>query len=157
MSLKSRDLTIHEYWEQLQLEYIVAELRRKIYPIVKDKNYYKRVLEQKKEKIDDISIRNHLESESIFENNEYRKEMYSRIYNEQGLPNFIYRDEKMRAQLEESDIINYYYEGSEVRVKINDKIEIGNIENINLMAELVEVRINEEIQSFFMKDVVRIL
>jgi len=155
MSLKSRDLTIHEYWEQLQLEYIVAELRRKIYPIVKDKNYYKRVLEQKKEKIDDISIRNHLDS--IFEDNEYKQSMYSRIYNEQGLPNFIYRDEKMRAQLEESDIINYYYEGSEVRVKINDKIEIGNIESVNLMAELVEVRVNEEIKNFSMKDVVRIL
>jgi len=155
MSSKSRDLTIHEYWEQLQLEYIVAELRRKIYPIVKDKKYYERVMEQKRQKIDDISTRNHLAP--IFEDSEYKQEMYEKIYNEQGIPNFIYRDEKMRALFEENDVVNYYYEGSEVRVKVDNKTSIGKIESVNLMAELVEVKIKEEIKNFPMKDVTRIL
>jgi len=164
---KSRDLTIFEYFEQLQLEYIVAELRKKIYPSLKDKNYYRRVMQQKEAKIQDIALRNSLPSIFSEGNGKYKREKYQEIYYERGLPNFLYRDEIMRDKFEESDINNYYYEGSEVKVFIpkdkeeEEEIVIGSISSVNLDAKLVEVKFETssgpKYKNFSMENVTRIL
>ena len=45
---KTRELPFKEFFENLQREYIVAELRYKIYPSERDKKYYKeREMERK--------------------------------------------------------------------------------------------------------------
>jgi len=157
---KSRDLSIFEYFEQLQIEYICAELRKRIYPVVKDKKYYKRVMEQKKIKIDDIASRNDLVS--IFtegeEGNNYRKEMYGGIYNKKGLPNFIYRDQEMQSMFEESDINFYYLEGGEVKiVEENKSMLVGTIESVDLLEKRVKVKLGKKVKDFSMENVTRIL
>lgn len=110
---KTRDLSYYQYYIQLQLEYIVVELRRKIYPSIKDKNYYQRVMEGKKKVIEDISLRNSLKS--IFNSETEKNLRYQEIYRE-GFPLFLYRDQQERENLEYKDKSFYYMKGSEVRV-----------------------------------------
>jgi len=108
----NRKLSIISYFDKLQLEYIINELRRKIYHKKKDKTYYSRVLEQKRQNIEDISSRNKLPS--IFNDVNVKKLYYDKIYNEFGLPNFMYRSEAHRAEFELNDIQNYFLVGSEI-------------------------------------------
>jgi len=171
---KSRNLTIFEYFEKLQLEYIVAELRKKIYPVIRDKKYYERVMKAKKEKILDIASRNTLPSifDTEIDEGDTRIEMYQKIYKEEGLPKFLYRDETDRDRMmyvndqggsakeysyKELDIINYYMKGSEVKVILEGITHIGNIVDFNVVAELVEVRLREETRNYPMEKVTRIL
>jgi hypothetical protein len=116
-SQKSREQKFHEFFEVLQLEYIVAELRYRIYPDGFRKEKSLEIMKMKKEKIFDIAIRNRMDT--IFEdicmgcNTFYSKklkdDLYNRVYSpEGGLPNFIYRDDKHKSQLEGYDIKFYY-------------------------------------------------
>lgn len=118
---KSRDQKFYEFFEILQLEYIVAELRYKIYPEGFRKEKSLEIMKMKKEKIFDIAIRNRLDT--IFEDicvgcntffsKKLRDKLYSQIYPERGFPNFIYRDDKHKSQLEKFDRKFYYFLGSE--------------------------------------------
>ena len=93
-STKTRDISIYTFFEKLQEEWVVAELRYKIYPKKKDREFWKKVMEGKKEKINNIADRNAIPS--IFSNNEIKQVLYQRIYTEGGLPNFIYKNEDQR-------------------------------------------------------------
>ena len=66
---KTRNLSVAEYYQTIQREYLISEFRRKIYFSPKDKKYYQRVMTHKAEKINEIAERNHLDS--IFTNTEY--------------------------------------------------------------------------------------
>lgn len=123
---KTRDLSILEFLKALQIEYINAELRRKIYPKVKDKSFYKRTLERKKEKILDISNRNKLPN--IFNDDQIKKDFYEMIYIEWGIPNFLYKDELHHTEFRRWDVINYFLPESEVRIKREGgEISVGTI------------------------------
>lgn len=152
---KDRNLTTFQFFEQLQLEYIVAELRGKIYPKVKDKEYWRKIMKFKREKIEDISFKNALPS--IFSDPKYKIDMYLKIYKERGLPTFLYRNEKQRISLEEQDKINYFLSTSEVKVFRDNKISIGYIKQVNLEADLVEVEVSNEILVVSINDVGRVL
>lgn len=157
MTKKSRDLSIIEYFERLQLEYIVAELRRKIYPKKRDKEYYERVMEGKKDKIEDISVRNQLDS--IFTDKEILSRYYSQVYRE-GLPDFTYRSEKERKMLEEKDIENYYCIGESFKVKISEnEYKIGELRSVDRKSKIakVKLRYQEEIITCSIGNISRIL
>lgn len=98
---KSRNLSTGEYFEIVQKEYIVAMLRSKIYPSPNDKQYWKRVMDYKKQRIDEIAERNGLKS--IFNDEETRKAVNSVMYNEHNVPIFMNDQDKR----------NYYMSGSE--------------------------------------------
>ena len=57
---KSRNVAPLEFLDVLQLEYINAIIRSKIYPRVADKDHYRKVAKGKEEKIKDIAFRNNL-------------------------------------------------------------------------------------------------
>lgn len=136
---KNRNLSLFKFFEQLQLEYIVAELRKKIYPSDKDKNYYQKVMDNKKTKIQDIGIRNSLPS--IFSTDlKVKNSLYLKVYKEVGFPLFLYRDEAHKLECESLDLRHYYKEGKEVKVTINGEPKIGTVETVNLKAKLVEVK-----------------
>lgn len=126
---KTRDLSIFEFYEALQIEYIVAELRKKIYPSIADKEYYSRVMEQKKEKIQDIAQKNYLPS--IFTDKKVKQHKYSEVYKNFGIPVFVYKDEEHRKRSEILDKKYYYLPGSEVRITIDGEIKIGKIEEVD--------------------------
>lgn len=155
--MKDRHLPPLMYLNQLQLEYICSELRSKIYPSKKDKDYYRKVMSFKKNKIEDVSFKNSLPT--IFTDEEVKKDFYRQIYNKQGLPNFLYRDTKNKSDFELLDIQHYYHKNSEIKLYIKDKIVFGKIINININSRLVEVSSLEEDYCgiFHMNEVTRIL
>lgn len=135
-----RDLSVLEYFKELQKEYFAAEIRSKIYSKMKDKKYFRdRVMVGKEIVIKDIAKNNHLPS--IFTSKKEYYKVRNLVYGERGYPNFEYKNESFRSQFGEKDLFYYFYKGSEVRVYDEEEKEetLGIIKNVNLKAELVEV------------------
>lgn len=116
MNERNRVIPFREFYDCLQREYIVANLRSKIYERQKDRDYYiYREMEGKERTIKAIASRNNLPS--IFTDSGLKKRFESEIYNEWGLPNFIYRSDSDRANRRPKDILAYFHKGVEVSVK----------------------------------------
>lgn len=117
--VKTRNLSIAEYFDVLQEEYLVAEFRKKVYYSPKDKAFYNRVMMHKRDKIDNISKRNNLDS--IFTSEQKYNEVFNRLFDHIGKPKF---------QMTEKDVINYYNVGNEFsyegKVWILDQIGENN-------------------------------
>lgn len=139
---KTRNIPFCEYFDNLQREYIVAELRYKIYPRERDKSYYRdREMMGKRKTIEDISLRNNLSN--IFNSPEKYKKFKSEIYNEIGLPNFIYRNEEDRAKRRPQDIINYFYRDIEVSYYEGDSLVRGKILYTDVVKKVCSVKKSE--------------
>tara|TARA_R110000772_G_C13310332_1_gene440663 strand:- start:59673 stop:60176 length:504 start_codon:yes stop_codon:yes gene_type:complete len=142
---KNRDQSLLEFYKALQVEYIVAELRSKIYPKAKDKRYYKdRVMQGKRDSIIQISERNHLPS--IFNSKHKYDEIYREIHPDWGIPAFTYRDEESKKWISRSDKLNYYSLHSEFALKLNGgSVEICTIVNNSSLIKdsTVEVIVRE--------------
>ena len=102
MDKKNRNLSVAEYFLIIQKEYLIAEFRKKIYFSKNDKIYYQRVMDGKKNKINDIAKRNRLDS--IFNNFEKMEEMRAELFDKLGKPKF---------EMSPTDIENYYASGNE--------------------------------------------
>lgn len=102
---KTRNLSPIEYLRQLEVEWWICNLRRKIYPEKKLKNYYDRVANNKRDRIKEICVRNSIPS--IFDDRNLMQELNHRFTITGGMPRF--------SGQTETDIINYYYPGVEVR------------------------------------------
>lgn len=140
--IKTRDLSYFKYFEQLQLEYIQAEVRKKIYPSPSDKCYYEKVMKGKKEKINDLAIRNSLKS--IFNDNNLKIEKYKLFFNETGLPNFFYKNKEDKEIIGDKDIRNYYMVESEVKVKdLNNNEKIGKIYSVSFSTKTANIEFEE--------------
>lgn len=102
MKNKTRNLSTAEYFIVIQKEYLIAEFRKKIYFSKNDKNYYQRVMNGKREKIESISKRNRLVN--IFNNSAKMEEMRNELFDRLGKPKF---------EMSQIDIDNYYAVGNE--------------------------------------------
>lgn len=98
---KTRNLSVAEYFDVIQKEYIIASFRKRIYYSPKDKRYYDRVMEHKREKIEDIATRNHLDS--IFTSEAKFASIRASLFDECGRPSFEFTD---------ADRQNYYSLGN---------------------------------------------
>ena len=102
MDKKNRNLSVAKYFLIIQKEYLIAEFRKKIYFSKNDKIYYQRVMDGKRNKINDIAKRNRLDS--IFNNSEKMEEMRAELFDKLGKPKF---------EMSPTDIENYYASGNE--------------------------------------------
>lgn len=100
--VKTRNLSVAKYFEVIQQEYLIAQFRKKIYYSPKDKRYYERVMGHKKEKIDNIANRNHLDS--IFTSKAKETEIRRSVFDLAGRPIF---------EMTDTDKKNYYAVGNE--------------------------------------------
>lgn len=123
--LKSRHLSILDFIETLQLEYIVADLRHKIYPKLKDKAYWGRVKEGKKATIQKLAEKNMLPS--IFTDEEMLRTLEQKVYRPVSYPLFTYRDDNHKMEQEYYDFLYYYLKGADVRVDDNGEVLVGKI------------------------------
>lgn len=161
--MKTRHLSIATYFKYLQLEYIVAELRSKIYISNIDKQYWRGVMKGKKEKILDIALRNALPSiftkeGQLHYNGKTKQEYYAMVYKEWGLPDFHYVGEEEKNKFFYRDEWNYYRKNEEVRVLGSDnEVSVGIIIEIDFKRKFVSVKIEEKIIVFNFKDVARTL
>jgi len=154
---KTRHLSIYEFFEVLQLEYLTAELRRKIYSKQKDREYYTKVMEWKRRKINDIAVRNSLPS--LFTDDTTKQTLYQKLYNEKGLPNFVYRDDKDREQFSQQDVEAYYSVGATVKIHNADEIIIGEIYEVNFEKGVIFIKPKgqEECRPHSIENVTRIV
>ena len=154
---KTRNLPLSDFFEKLQEEYIVAELRKKIYPKARDKEFYGKVMEFKKEKIKDIVLRNCLPS--IFTSEVLRQRCYHNIYKNSGFPNFIYKDEYERDQLEIFDRINYYEINTDIKIDVAGEVDIKFGRIVDVDFNLKKVLVEEKSKKYWVdiQDVTRII
>lgn len=113
---KSRDLSIFDYIEVLQEEYLCYDIRSKIYRFKDHKDYWNIVKEGKKRAITDICKRNTLPS--IFTSPVEMERVGKKIYMGLCYPNFLYRDEKFRERWQDWDEKNYFSKGSDVKIEL---------------------------------------
>lgn len=133
---KTRNLSVYEYLKELQIEYIVLELRKKIYPSSKDKAYFDKVLGFKKPKIEDIALRNSLKT--IFEDLKLKKDYSLKVYRE-GYPDFHYKTEQQREEFQLKDLQYYYSVGADVRFVVENENHIGKIKSFDLDTCILQV------------------
>lgn len=145
---KDRNLPILDYFDRLQIEYFVNEIRKKIYPTAKDKGYYRKVMEFKKQKIVDIASRNKIPC--IFDDASLRAEFIGKVYPDVGLPKF---------ELDTQDIVNYFHPGCEVKVIVDGELLFGKISSVELEKNVVFVKLKGRSSSkpFKVQTVTRIL
>lgn len=123
---KTRYLSTYEFYEAVQIEYICCVLRARIYPKPKDKEYWNRVAEGKKNTIESISSRNG-NLPSIFTDSDLLSALQRRVYREETYPCFVYKDESHKLSQEYFDLLYYYYKGVEVRFDIGLGVQIGKV------------------------------
>lgn len=153
---KSRNLSVSQLFEVLQEEYIVCELRFKIYPILQHKDYWKGLMQKKKEKIIDIAKKNNLFS--IFDDSRVKIDFEKRVIHEIGYPTFIYKDDNQRLLQEKWDYHNYYLPKTEVKVYNEDgKLLVGTIESVDFANNKISISIEKATQEYSIETVTRVL
>lgn len=157
---KSRSLSLFDYLEVLQKEYIQTEFRRKIYPKEKDKKFFSKVLEKKESKIKDISSRNNLHC--IFDiDGHLKKQLQKELIPAYGLPNFTYKDEQDKQEFSSKDFKWYFSHNSEVKFKINEyEYKVGKIGNYPQLGDkviLIKVRHENTVTPILIENISRIL
>jgi hypothetical protein len=155
---KSRHLSTLDYFETLQVEYIVADLRCRIYPRLKDKAFWDKVKEGKRVTIEKLAERNKLPT--IFTEESMLRELEKKVYRENSYPIFTYKSEEHRYEQEYYDLLFYYNVGAEVRVSCDlDEFKIGKIsrEYIPIKDNHVAININSKEEIHPISRVTRIL
>lgn len=134
-----RSLSVAEYFHVIQREYLMAEFRRKIYFSPKDKRYFSRVMEFKREKICDIANRNKLTS--IFTSPEKMRDVRAELFDPLNRPmfamspkdwmnyysvnsDFSYQGEVWKLDAVKGDFITLYNERSQVYADNVPKSEV---------------------------------
>lgn len=158
---KSRNIGIYQFFEILQLEAIVADLRSKIYPRIKDKNYWRKVYEYKKGTTFDIAERNKVEGielPTIFTDDEMLQEYKNRIFGSGGYPHFMYKDKEQELSQSYYDSQNYYAKDSDVICKDNDGVvKIGKVKYYQPNSKKVKVTLDNKVVELDINRVTRIL
>lgn len=124
-TVKKHTPTIFEFFNILQLEWICADLRSRIYDRDKDKMYWEFVKQGKKAKIENIASKNNLPT--IFDDPQMKEEFAKKIYKEKGFPDFLYKDDAQRAQQEFFDRQNYFAKNIDIRCEIEGEIIVCKI------------------------------
>lgn len=101
-NIKTRNLSVAEYFLQIQREYLIADFRRKIYYSPKDKAYWLKVCGYKEQRINAIAKRNNLNS--ILNSEDKLNELRAELFDHNGKPKFNMTPE---------DIKNYYSNGND--------------------------------------------
>ena len=138
---KNRHISHYDFLENLQKEYVCMEVRSKIYPNKKDRDYYRSIANHKKEKT--VSLSKNKGLPCMFDNNEHgikiKDNIYKIVLQESGFPDFSYRDEIAKSKFYEKDLKAYFYPDSEVKISDSDEIKIGTIKQFFIDSMEVEV------------------
>lgn len=138
---QKRKLSPFKLFDKLQKEYLIAKIRSKIYPKASDRNFWKKYMAHKKEKIEDIVRKNTIPS--IFTDSKLLHDYESQIMGKMGCPNFDYKDQADYDRLYKLDLHNYYHKGTEVKVNLSDTdIVFGVIQGFDFEKSMVCVKIN---------------
>lgn len=125
----SRHIPLIELYSMFQLEYVCYKFREFLYERQCDKKKFNDIALKKKEKIESIAFRNRLPS--IFNDAAAKEKYLNKFFNDNGLPNFQYRDDYQRKVKGYWDKMYFFKKGVNIKVKIGDQIEISEVQSID--------------------------
>lgn len=137
---KDRDIPITDFYTNLQLEYLSYYMRGKVYKRPEDLKKFADICEKKREKIEGLSRKNCLPN--IFNNELYRERYINLFIGEFGLPQFQYRDDYQRKVKGMWDRKYYFGEGVNVKVNINDLVDVGVVMSNDHEANKATIRLS---------------
>jgi beta-xylosidase len=111
-------------------------------------------MEHKKNKIQDIALRNKLKS--IFTDNDEYQNIFDKVLH-YGIPEFIYRDFHQKRKLESRDLYFYFQPGSDVKFINNDQELTGKIKHYDLNNKTIEITYLNEVLTINIINVCRII
>lgn len=136
---KDRNIPITDFYTNLQLEYLSYYMRGKVYKRPEDLKKFADICEKKREKIEGLSRKNCLPN--IFNNELYRERYINLFIGEFGLPQFQYRDDYQRKVKGMWDRKYYFGEGVNVKVNINDLVDVGVVMSNDHEANKATIRL----------------
>lgn len=152
---KSRNLSTFQFFEMLQIEWLVADLRFRLSVRSKDKSYWYRVKEGKKQTFEVIAEKNQLPT--ILTDSDLKTVLESKIYNPKTYPNFHYKDESNKQLQGYWDMQHYYQIGTEVRFEYFDEVCVGKVKSFQPLGTQIEIEYNNELLKLPISEVSRIL
>lgn len=141
-----RHLSQIDYLDILQWEYFVNMFKSKIYTKLNDRNFYKKVMSHKKDKILDLSRKNYLPN--VFDDKELFEKYRALIFPKQGITSSM--------KLTDEEIAYYYSKDSDVRINQDDSVLLGKISSSEGSHVKVKIRGTDEIKPFLKTAVTRI-
>lgn len=136
--MNNKKLSTYQYFEILQVEWLVADLRCRIYTNEKDCAYWNKVRDGKRAKIESIADKNQLPT--IFTDLEMKRDLERRIYNDYTYPNFHYRDESHKQTQGFWDLTYYYNKDSEVKYEWLGEIRVGKVVDYIPFSQTIRVK-----------------
>lgn len=151
---KSRNLSVYEFFQMLQVEWLSADLRSRLYP-KSYKDFWNKVKEGKAKTINEIAEKNRLPT--IFTDDEMKRIFENKMYGIEGFPIFSYKNDEDKAKQEPLDLIYYYAKDSEVRYEKFGEQKVGKIERYQPFSTSISVILDNEITICQANKVTRIL
>jgi hypothetical protein len=151
---KSRSLSAYQFFQILQVEWLTADLRSRLYP-KKDKEFWNKVKEGKEKIISQIAEKNHLPT--IFSDEEMKRIFEYKMYGQEGFPTLCYKDDIDKIKQEPLDLAYYYSKGSEVRCEVFGEQKIGIIKSYQPFDLTIALLVDGETNLFEINKVTRIL
>jgi len=143
--IKSRDLSLTDFYSVLQQEFISYYVRSKIYPPEYAKKYDNYCI-CKRDKIEKIGVKNCLPS--IFNMESLKSKYVDSFLNAYGMPNFEYRDENSRRIMGKYDKDYWFSAGTSIKIKTDKSIVTSLVlRNLSLINK-VEVKVEGDIRKF---------
>jgi len=138
MERQERQLSTYQYFEILQVEWLVADLRCRIFKSEKDQSYWHRVREGKRVKIESIAEKNKLPT--IFTDDDLKRDLEHRIYNDFTYPIFHDIAETHKQKQGYWDLLNYYSKGIEVRYEFCEEVKVGRVVDYTPLAKEIRIQ-----------------
>lgn len=142
--IKDRNISIAEFLMNLQKEYVISDFRRKVYVSPADRRYYQKVMDFKKEKIDNISERNNLPT--IFTSDEVKKGIYSELFDSLNKPKFNMTEDDER-----------FYFSYDSEFILHSKKRIGKLQKVIFDKNQAVLLLDEELIHVELTDISRVL
>lgn len=153
----NKKLNIYEYLEQLQVEYVSIDLRRRLYNREHDRNYWAKMGEYKKIKIQEIANKNQLPT--IFNDQDVFRKTEEKVYVGKSFPMFFYKNIETENRLKPWDHFHYYRINSPFRVELFGQQLIAEIKEYKLFESTAKFKIlaTDEIIEINLENAFRIL
>lgn len=122
--MKSRNISVYDFLQALQQEYICLEIRNKIYVHKDDRNYFRRLMEKKQENIQSLALKNKLTT--IFDSKDEYLAVWDTVVPLYGLPKFIYNIVNVSDKQ-----LTFPYKGTAVEILESSKFGVTERVNFN--------------------------
>lgn len=152
---KTRKQSVYEFFQTLQVEWIVADLRSRIYPQPSDKAFWTKVKEGKKQIIENIAEKNFLPT--IFVDSEMKRALENKVYRDKGVPSFLYKDDNQQRIQEPLDLTYYYAKDADVRFELYGEQKVGKVKSYIPFSPTIIITYEEKDLSIPTSEVTRII